>query len=102
MGLLEFPNPVSWYESAKNAGLERQAANSLISTMYSSWLTFLWSSGKNSWWGEGQALRDAATAAYLSISQLETKDFLVLTVPTEMLSAANLSRFQTQYVKGKP
>jgi hypothetical protein len=98
MGLLEFPNPVSWYEGAKNAGLERAEMNALVSMAYSAQITFLWRSGSSKWaqWlGEGKALQDAATAMYLSLEQLEKKDFLTLTVPSDLLAADNLSRFQT-------
>jgi hypothetical protein len=99
MGLIDFPSPVSWYESAKNAGLERQAANSFVSAMYSSWISFVWRSGSSKWAqyiGEGKAMQDAATAMYLTLSQLETKGFLVLTVPQDLLDPNNLSKFQSE------
>ncbi len=98
MALLDFPNPVSWWESAKNAGLERETANAFLSMLYSAQISFLWRSGSAKWaqWtGEGQALKDAATAMYLSLESLEKKNFLVLTVPADMLAADNLSRFIT-------
>ena len=98
MPLLEFPNPVSWFEGAKNAGLERNAANALVSSLYSAQITLLWRSGESKfaqWFGEGKALQDAATAMYLSLQALETKNFLTLTVPKDLLDADNLSRFQT-------
>jgi hypothetical protein len=96
---LEIPNFVAWFESAKNAGLERTIANALVSGALSGYLTGLWRSGDAKWatWtGEGQALKDAATAMYLTLSQLETKDFLVLTLPQDMLDPNNLSRFQSE------
>jgi hypothetical protein len=99
MGLIDFPDPVGMFEGAKNAGLEREAANALVSASFSAWISTVWRSGTSkwaSWAGEGQALKDAATAMYLSLSQLEAKGFLTLTVPTDMLSADNLSRFQTE------
>ncbi|MCU1338856.1 MAG: hypothetical protein JWO19_4437 [Bryobacterales bacterium] len=98
MALLEFPNPVAWYEGAKNAGLERDTANTFLSMLYSAQISFLWRSGSAKWaqWtGEGQALKDAATAMYLSLENLEKKNFLTLTVPKDLLDADNLSRFQT-------
>jgi hypothetical protein len=98
MGLIDFPSPVSWYESAKNAGLERQAANSFVSAMYSSWISFVWRSGSSKWAqyiGEGKAMQDAATAMYLTLQKLETKGFLTLTVPQDMLQANNLANFET-------
>ncbi len=98
MPLLEFPNPVGWYESAKNAGLARDEVNAFVSALYSAQISFLWRSGSSKWalWmGEGQALKDAATAMYLSLQSLEKKNFLVLTVPQDLLDADNLSRFIT-------
>lgn len=98
MGLIDF-NPVSWFESAINAKLERAAANALLSAACSNYITFLWRSGSSKlalWFGEGQALRDSATAMYLTLSSLETKDFLTLTVPQDLLSADNLSKFQSE------
>jgi hypothetical protein len=98
MALLEFPNPVSWYEGAKNAGLERDELNAFVSMLYSAQITFLWRSGSSKWaqWlGEGRALQDAATAMYLALEKLQKKNFLALTVPTDLLEADNLSRFQT-------
>jgi hypothetical protein len=100
VGLITIPDPVSIYESAKNAGLERQTANALVSSAFSAQITFLWKSGSSKWaaWmGEGDAMKAAATAMYLTLSNLETKNFLTLTVPTEMLSADNLSKFQSEW-----
>ena len=96
--MIEIPNFVSWFESAKNAGLEREAANAFVSSAASAWITGTWRSGSAkwaSWLGEGQALRDAATAVYLTLSRLETKNFLTLTVPKDLLDADNLARFET-------
>jgi hypothetical protein len=99
MGLIDFPDPIGMFEGAKNAGLEREAANSLVSAAYSAWISAMWRSGTAKWVsfaGEGQAFKDAATSVYLSLSRLEAKNFLTLTVPTDMLDADNLSRFQTE------
>ena len=104
MGLLEFPNPVSWYEGARNAGLERDELNAFVSMAYSAQISFLWRSGSSKWaqWiGEGKALQDAATAMYLSLQALQKKGFLTLTVPSDLLSADNLSKFQTSFVSQK-
>jgi hypothetical protein len=100
MGLIDFPDPVSMFESAKNAGLEREAANSFVSASYSAWISFVWRSGSSKWalWaGEGQAMKDAATSMYLSLSKMEAKGFLVLTVPQDLLAADNLSKFQSEW-----
>jgi hypothetical protein len=99
MGLLDFPDPVAMFEGAKNAGLEREVANALVSSAYSAWISAVWRSGSAKWvqlTGEGQALKDAATAMYLSLRELEQKNFLTLTVPKDLLDADNLSRFQTE------
>jgi hypothetical protein len=99
MDLFGIPDPVSIFESAKNAGLEREVVNALVSTSYSALISGLWRSGSAKfvdWTGEGQALKDAATAIYLSLSQLEARNFLTLTVPKDLLDADNLSRFQTE------
>ncbi|SRR6266550_3953867 len=94
---IEIPNFVAWFESAKNAKMEREVANAFVSTAASAWICWTWRSGSSKWatWlGEGQALRDAATAAYLTLSQMETKSFLVLMVPHDLLDAENLSKFE--------
>jgi hypothetical protein len=99
MGLVDFPDPVSMFEGAKTAGLEREVINALMSAAYSAWITFLWETGDAKWidWaGEGQALKKAATTAYLSLAALQEKKFLTLTVPKDLLDADNLSQFQTQ------
>ena len=92
------------FESAKNAGLERDEINALVSAAYSAFISALWRSGSAKWaiWtGEGQGMKDAATAMYLSLSQLESKNFLTLTVPKDLLDADNLSRFQTEFKEKK-
>jgi hypothetical protein len=99
MGLIDFPDPVAMFEGGKTAGLEREVINSVVSAAYSAWITAMWRSGSAKWVsfsGEGPALKDAATAVYLSLANLEAKGFLSLTVPTDMLTADNLSRFQTE------
>ncbi|SRR6266550_2785014 len=95
---IEIPNFVAWFESAKNADLERNVANAFVSAAASAWICWTWRSGSSKWaiWiGEGQALRDAATAAYRTLSQMETNKFLVLTVPQDLLDTENLSKFET-------
>jgi hypothetical protein len=99
MGLITIPDPVSMFEGAKTAGLEREIVNSLISAAYSAWISFMWRSGSAKWavWtGEGQGMKDAATAMYLSLRDLEKKNFLCLTVPKDLLDADNLAKFQTE------
>jgi hypothetical protein len=99
MGLFQIPDPVSIFESAKNSGLEREIINSFVSATYSAWISAMWRSGSSKWavWtGEGQGMKDAATAMYLSLRELEQKGFLTLTVPKDLLDADNLSKFQTE------
>lgn len=93
------------FESAKNAGLERDIANALVSASLSATISAMWRSGAAKWaiWtGEGQALKDAATVMYLSLQQQEKTDFLTLTVPQDLLNADNLSRFVTESKEKKP
>lgn len=99
MGLFSIPNPVSIFESVINAKLEREAANALMSASYSATISFLWRSGSSKWaqfTGEGKALQDAATVLYLTLSELESKNFLTFTVPKDLLDPDNLSRFQSE------
>ena len=101
MGFVDLPDPISMLEGAKTAGLEREIANSFISAAYSAWISAMWRSGSAKWvviTGEGQALKDAATAMYLSLREVEKKGFLALTVPKDLLDPDNLSRFQTELV----
>jgi len=102
MGLIDLPDPVSIFEHAKTAGLEREVMNSLVSTSYSAWITAMWRSGSSKWAmfiGEGQAMKDAATAMYVSLQQLEVRGFLCLTVPKDLLEADNLARVQTTQLR---
>ena len=104
MGLLDFPDPVAMFEGGKTANLEREVVNAFVSAAYSAWISAMWRSGSAKWvlvTGEGQAMKDAATAMYLSLRELEKKGFLTLTVPQDMLAADNLSRFQTEFQEKK-
>jgi hypothetical protein len=99
VAIFEFPNPGDWVNSFKMGSLEREAANAAMSAAYSSYISGMWSEGNSKIFaslGAGQGLKDAATAAYLSLNVLEAKGFLTLTVPKELLDANNLSRFQTE------
>jgi hypothetical protein len=95
MGLIDFPDPESWINSAKNGNLEREAANTVLSGVYSFWVTAMWSLGQKKWFW---FLADAATSMYLSLAILEKKGLLALSVPTLMLEPKNLSRFTTTTV----
>lgn len=97
MNLFSMPDPVSMFESAVNGKLEREAANAFVSSTLSAWLAFIWGLGARNLLGLGPALRDMATAQYLTLRERETKNFLTLTVPLDMLAADNLSRFQTEW-----
>jgi hypothetical protein len=104
MGLFQLPDPVSMFESAKNAGLEREIANALVSASLSAAISGMWRSGSAKWatWtGEGQALKDAATVMYLTLEQQLKPGFLTLTVPKDLLDADNLSRFQSEHMEKK-
>lgn len=97
MGLFDIPDPVSWYEGAKQSQLERAEIDALASAFYSGWLSFIWRLGAKTLFGLGPALRDMATAQYLTLQKKESVNFLTLTVPQDMLDANNLARFQTEW-----
>lgn len=99
MGLIDFPDPGAIFNSFKTGGMERDTLNAILSAMYSSYISGMWAEGCGKWaiWtGAGEGLKDAATASYLSLRELEKKGFLTLTVPKDLLDANNLSRFQTE------
>jgi len=101
MGLLDFPNPVEWITGAKDDSEKRLLINATMSALYSAQITFMWRSGSSKialWFGEGQALKDAATAMYRTLSVLESKNLITLTVPKDLLEASNLSQFQTERI----
>lgn len=90
MGLIDFPNPADWVNSAKDGNLEREAANTVLSGVYSFWIAGMWTLGQRKYLS---FVADGATAMYLSLSDLQKKGLLALTVPTAMLDPKNLSRF---------
>jgi hypothetical protein len=100
MGLLDFPNPVEWITGAKDDSEKRALINATMSALYSAQITLLWETGKaaeGKWWGsEGPALKRTATAIYLTLSVLEQKNLIALTVPKDLLDPNNLSQFQTE------
>lgn len=100
MGIFQIPDPVSMVNSYKDGSLERQTAEAFASVILSNYITGLWAQGSSTlfgWFGEGQAARDMATVAYLSLTSKKELPWLVLTVPKDLLSADNLSRFQSQF-----
>jgi hypothetical protein len=93
MGLFSIPDPVSMFESAKDAQLGRQEVGVFVSASYSFLISSLWRAGAGRllvWLGLGKALQDGATAMYLALQQEMKPGFLVLTVPKDMLTAANV------------
>ena len=99
MALLDFPNPVDWITSAKDDVEKRALINATMSALYSAQITFLWETGKNKWLStEGRALQRTATAIYLTLSTLEKKNLITLTVPKDLLEADNLAAFQTERI----
>lgn len=98
MSLLEFPNPVSWITAAKDDDQKREMLNAMMSMFCSAQITLLWETGKRKLWGEGPALQKTATSMYLCLRELEKKGFLTLTVPSDMLEADNLSKFQSERI----
>jgi hypothetical protein len=100
MALLEFPNPVDWIAGIRDDDQKRALINATMSALYSAQITMLWETGKAAqghWWSsEGPALMRTATAMYLTLRVLEQKNLIVLTVPTDLMDADNLSKFQTE------
>ena len=88
MGLIDFPDPVAWIESAKTAGFERELLEALVSSQ----ISMMWRAGQ---WKPLAFLADGATAMYLSLTGLQAKG-LRLSVPAEMKQPENLKRFTTE------
>ena len=103
MALIDFPNPVAWFEGVKNDDQRRDMINAAASALYSAQITFLWETGKAArgkfWSFEGPALMRTATSMYLTLAELEKSGFLTLTVPKDLLEPDNLAVFQTEHVK---
>lgn len=87
------PDPISDVLLSK---LEGKIANAVLSSQLSAWISFLWTFGKKNLLGLGPALQNMAAAQYLTLQKLESKDFLTLTVPQDMLNPDNLSQFETE------
>jgi hypothetical protein len=96
MGLIDFPSPVGWFESVKDEGQKRDLINATMSALYSAQITLLWETGRRKLWGEGAALQRTAVSMYLTLSTLEKKGLIVLTVPKDLLDPNVLSQFQTE------
>ena len=98
MGLIDFPSPVAWITSLKDDNQKRELINATMSALYSAQITLLWETGRRKLWGEGPALQRTATSMYLTLSTLEKKGLITLTVPKDLLDANNLSQFQTERI----
>jgi hypothetical protein len=86
-----------FFSDALLSKLEKDVVNVLLSTFLSQEIATLWRSGDAKWaafTGEGRALKDAATVAYLSLNGLAQKG-IVLTVPKDLLDADNLAKFES-------
>lgn len=81
------------FESAKNAGLEREAANAIVSAACNGYITFMWEAGKKVP-VIGPAMQRTAMATHLTLEGLMRKDFLNLVVPKEMLDPNLRAQFQ--------
>lgn len=100
MGLLDFPNPVEWITGVKDDNEKRALINATMSALYSAQITMLWETGKaaeGKWWGsEGPALKRTAISVFLTLRVLEQKNLITLTVPQDLLTSDDLSKFQTE------
>ncbi len=102
MALFSIPDPVSILEAAATAKIERETINSLVSASYSAQITFLWRAAQSKLarvLGLSAAMQDAAEAEYLSLRELQERQFLTLTVPNDMLDPNLEARFETVLVK---
>jgi len=89
------------FQSVANGKLEREIGNALASTLATNLITGLWSQGSQKWLrSEGEVLKDMAMGTYLTLRTLESKGFLTLTVPQDMLKDVNrMAKFQTEGIK---
>jgi hypothetical protein len=96
---LTFPNPVSWFESAATGKMDRDVMKSILSAVYSNYITLMFETGRKKLWGEGPALQATARVTYLSLQPLVQKGLLVLSVPKDLLDPDELSKFESEYSK---
>jgi hypothetical protein len=97
--MFNLPDPVSMFETAKNAGLEREVALDFIGTAYSSFLNLLWGLQKVP--VVGGAFKAQALGTFFSLrnSQLYQEGKIKLTVKKEMLDPDLLSQYETEWVQ---
>lgn len=89
-------------QQAATGKLEREIANALASSLATLLITHLWYQGDAmKWWqSEGEAFKNDAVAAYLTLSALENKGFLTITAPVELLADVNRrSKFNTERIE---
>lgn len=97
MGLISLPDPVSMFETWKNAGEEREVAEDILSQMYSDYLTTRWAWRSVPIIGNGIAAGAYATYVSLKNGKLFADGRLRITVPKSMLDPDLLSLYQTEY-----
>lgn len=88
-------------EQVATGKLEREIGNMLASAAATLVITHLWyQADAMKWWqSEGEVFRMDAVSLYKTLSALEAKGFLTITVPTEMLKDFNrLAKFQTERI----
>jgi hypothetical protein len=97
VALFDFPNPVSWFESAATGKIERETLKTLLSSAYSTYITMLFETGRRKLWGEGAALQATARATYLALGPMIDKGELALSVPKDLLDPDAMSKFQSEW-----
>lgn len=97
MGLISLPDPVSMFESAKNAGLEREIVEDILGQMYSDYLTTRWTWRTVPIVGAGISAGAYATYVSLKNGRLFADGRLRLTVPKSMLDPDLLSQYETEW-----
>jgi len=95
--MFDLPDPVSMFETAKNAGLERKVALDFIGNAYSSYLNLLYGCRKIPLIGPALENQAYGTLASIKNNKLFTDGELRITVNTELWNPDRLSKFQGEW-----
>lgn len=99
--MFDLPDPVSMFESAKNAGLERKAALDFVGNTYSSFLNLLWGLRKIPLLGPGFREQALGTLASIKNNKLFQDGQLRITVRKEMWNPDLLAQYQGEWLDPK-
>lgn len=90
MGLISLPDPVSMFETWKNAGEERDIVEDFISNTYSSFLNFLYGNRKLPLLGAGLEEQAFGTLASIMRNKLFTQGKIKIVVNNDLWNADRL------------